>query len=32
MLPPDLQPALDTGTGVPAEDAGTQEKLRRPRL
>jgi len=32
MLPPDLKPALDIGTDARAEDAGTSEKSRRPRL
>jgi hypothetical protein len=32
MLPPDLHPALDTGTEEPQEDGGLERKQRRPRL
>ena len=32
MLPPDLQPALDTGKEETKEDRGLERKQRRPRL
>jgi hypothetical protein len=32
MLPPDLRPALDTGTNPAQEDVGVDRKRRSPRL